>query len=71
MQPPKMFPRAERKLVLSHEPDVKNRCNDEKYNRRKLALWEMMHIRGVQPKGSMHMCLILCIGHFKSTQNGY
>jgi hypothetical protein len=71
MQPPKMFERAERKLVLSHEPDVKNRCNDEEYNRRKLALWEMMLIRGVHPKGSKHLRIIHCINHFKSTQSGY
>jgi hypothetical protein len=33
MQPPKVFEGAKRKLMLSHEPDVKNRCNDEEYNR--------------------------------------
>jgi hypothetical protein len=30
-QPPKRFERAKRRLVLSHEPDVKFRCNDEKF----------------------------------------
>jgi hypothetical protein len=30
-QPPKRFERAKGKLVLSHEPDVKIRCNDEKF----------------------------------------
>ena len=31
---------------------------------------EMMHIRGVHPKGSKHLRLIHCIDHFKSMQSG-
>ena len=34
-------------------------------NRRKLALWEMMLIRGVQPKGSKHLRIIHYNNHFQ------
>jgi hypothetical protein len=71
MQPPKVFEREKRKIVLSHEPDVKNRCNDEEYNRRKLASSKMMLIRGVNLKGSKHLRIIHCINHFQSMQSGY
>jgi hypothetical protein len=34
-------------------------------NRRKPALWEVMFVRGFQPKGSKHLRIIHCSDHFQ------
>jgi hypothetical protein len=70
-QPPKRFEREKNKARAFARAKCQKSCNDEKFNRRKLVLREMMQMRGDHPKGSKHRCIIYYSDHFKSTQNGY
>jgi hypothetical protein len=59
-----------RKLVLSHEPDVRIRCNDEKFKPPKARVRGDDTRSWGSPKGSKHLRIIHCIIISKSAPSG-